>query len=446
MALELSILTLNVWGIPYISKDRDVRINAIGDQLATGKYDMVSLQEVWSENDYQTLKKQTELVLPFAHYFYSGVVGSGLCVLSKWPILSAFYHQWSVNGYVHRIQHGDWFGGKGVGMCKINVNGKLIHFYTAHLHAEYDRKFDDYMAHRVIQAFDTAQFIENTRGSSILQILAGDLNTEPGDLAYRVLLTTSQLNDAYKEQNDLDGTNECAKNYYTALNVAKTSPKGKRIDYILHRPGYKYESEILEYSHPFPSKIPGYEFGYSDHEAVFAKIKIFKLNQTQLNNKLRREHNLLSIMSSPKRDTKINLSKTDSSEKTDFLTNFNEVSDEDEHNYNKLQQNMITLKESIKICDDSMQQLESHKKIYWTMAIGVASILFFVIDISPPYGLKTLYLVLKIILSGLTLFFIFMGTIWNTIEKHGILSGRISMDITLKSIEQIILNNPPDLN
>lgn len=53
------------------------------------------------------------------------------------------------------------------------------------LHAQYDSESDDYNAHRVVQAFDTAQFIQATRGDSIVQVLAGDLNCEPGDLAYR---------------------------------------------------------------------------------------------------------------------------------------------------------------------------------------------------------------------------------------------------------------------
>uniref|UniRef100_A0A1B0CW76 sphingomyelin phosphodiesterase n=2 Tax=Lutzomyia longipalpis TaxID=7200 RepID=A0A1B0CW76_LUTLO len=157
--------------------------------------------------DYQYIKSQTELVLPYSHYFYSGVVGSGLCVLSAYPITAAFFHAWSVNGYVHRIQHGDWFGGKGVGLCRIAIQGHTINFYTAHLHAEYNRQSDEYMAHRVIQAFDTAQFIQQTRSDSVVQILAGDLNTEPGDLAYRVLLSTSQLRDAY-QKGAPHGTNE----------------------------------------------------------------------------------------------------------------------------------------------------------------------------------------------------------------------------------------------
>ena len=37
----------------------------------------------------------------------------------------------------------------------------------------------------MLQAYDTAQFIKLTSGNCDLVILAGDLNTEPDDLAYR---------------------------------------------------------------------------------------------------------------------------------------------------------------------------------------------------------------------------------------------------------------------
>lgn len=45
-------------------------MKAIGEELSKGDFDVVSLQELWSESDYQYLKKVTETVLPFAHYFY----------------------------------------------------------------------------------------------------------------------------------------------------------------------------------------------------------------------------------------------------------------------------------------------------------------------------------------------------------------------------------------
>lgn len=62
-------------GIPYISKDRHLRIEAIGNFLAeNSQYDVVSLQEVWTEYDYQKIKKLAENVLPYAHYFYRWVM------------------------------------------------------------------------------------------------------------------------------------------------------------------------------------------------------------------------------------------------------------------------------------------------------------------------------------------------------------------------------------
>jgi sphingomyelin phosphodiesterase 2 len=64
------------------------------------------------------------------------------------------------------------------------------------LHAEYDRENDEYMAHRVTQAFDTAQFIKMTSRHADLVIVGGDLNTEPGDLAYKVIINTAELKDS----------------------------------------------------------------------------------------------------------------------------------------------------------------------------------------------------------------------------------------------------------
>lgn len=65
--------------------------------------------------------------------FNSGVIGAGLLVLSKYPIITSLFHSWTVNGYCHRIQHADWFGGKGVGLCRIRVGDLFVHLYNAHV-------------------------------------------------------------------------------------------------------------------------------------------------------------------------------------------------------------------------------------------------------------------------------------------------------------------------
>ena len=61
------------------------------------------------------------------------MIGSGLCVFSKIPIEEALFHRFDLNGYAHKVQHGDWFGGKGVGLVKLTVEGFKINFYVSHV-------------------------------------------------------------------------------------------------------------------------------------------------------------------------------------------------------------------------------------------------------------------------------------------------------------------------
>ena len=76
------------------------------------------------------LKQLSPLVFFF---IVSGMIGSGLCVFCKFRIMETLYHKFDLNGYVHKVQHGDWFGGKGVGLAKIDVNGYILHLYVTHV-------------------------------------------------------------------------------------------------------------------------------------------------------------------------------------------------------------------------------------------------------------------------------------------------------------------------
>ncbi|XP_060531232.1 putative neutral sphingomyelinase isoform X2 [Cylas formicarius] len=245
MAIDLKVFTLNCWGLRGISKNRKTRINAIAEVLSKKDYDVICLQEVWMDKDYQTIKLKLEEVLPYSHYFYSGVVGSGVCIFSKHFIEEAFFHHWSVNGYIHKLHHGDWWAGKGVGLCRLKIEtdecNYHVNIYSAHLHAEYNRATDDYLAHRILQAYDTAQFILLTSGTADLVVLAGDLNTEPDDLAYRIILNVPGLTDSYLKANntDQDGFATCESylNSYTNSAAIRNRELGKRIDYVLYHPG-----------------------------------------------------------------------------------------------------------------------------------------------------------------------------------------------------------------
>lgn len=79
----------------------------------------------------------------YVDVFYSGVLGSGVCILSKSCIVDAAMCQFSLNGYAHKILHGDWYGGKCVGLCKVIHHGLKINLYVTHV----SKKFSILMNH-----------------------------------------------------------------------------------------------------------------------------------------------------------------------------------------------------------------------------------------------------------------------------------------------------------
>lgn len=71
--IELFLNSLPIFlnrGIPYVSKNRLTRMNAIADKLKEEDYDIVCLQEIWSINDFKMIKAKTYDKLPYTHYFY----------------------------------------------------------------------------------------------------------------------------------------------------------------------------------------------------------------------------------------------------------------------------------------------------------------------------------------------------------------------------------------
>merc|ERR1711874_551588 len=134
---ELRVLTLNCWGIWILSSDRSERIAAIASHLAQGQYDIVLLQELWCVSDFDLIRKQVGSCLPFSHFFHIGAIGSGTCVFSKYSIQDATYHEYSLSGNPQDILHGDWYAGKGLGVCSLKIKDLHVCVFITHLHAEY---------------------------------------------------------------------------------------------------------------------------------------------------------------------------------------------------------------------------------------------------------------------------------------------------------------------
>lgn len=276
-SVNVRVLSLNCWGIRYLSKHCPQRYAMIGDMLCREEHDIVLLQEVWSEKDYLSLKKKLACCHPHSHYFKSGVIGSGLAIFSKHRIHDTFLFRYSLNGYPYMAHHGDWFGGKAVGMAVLNIGSLTANVYVTHLHAEYCRDKDSYLPHRVVQAWELQQFIRHTSAGADVVILGGDLNMHPQDLGNRLLRSYTGLKDSYLETAKFDGCEDgitlIADNPF--INKKELCPfeKGIRIDYILFK-GSPKTDVYCDFMSTTNGSVPDHPFPYSDHEALTAEFRL----------------------------------------------------------------------------------------------------------------------------------------------------------------------------
>ncbi len=120
---SINVLTINCWGLKYLAKDRNARLDAIGARIASSQpaLDIVGLQECWTQEDYQTIRQQTKHVLPFGKFYYSGIFGGGLAILSRWRIEESSMVRYPLNGRPTAFFRGDWFVGKGVACARIRL-------------------------------------------------------------------------------------------------------------------------------------------------------------------------------------------------------------------------------------------------------------------------------------------------------------------------------------
>jgi len=120
---NLRILSLNCWGLKYIAKLRNERLDEIGNQIAAAEQppDIVGLQECWTQRDYNVIREKTRHLLPYGKFYHSGIFGGGLAILSRWPIEESNMTPYPLNGRPAAFYRGDWYVGKGVAHARIRM-------------------------------------------------------------------------------------------------------------------------------------------------------------------------------------------------------------------------------------------------------------------------------------------------------------------------------------
>jgi sphingomyelin phosphodiesterase 2 len=138
LPLEINVITLNCWGLKYLSKYRIERSEEIGRRIANASPvpHIVALQECWTQEGYQSIRRATKQILPYGKLYYSGVFGGGLVILSQWPIEESSMFQYTLNGRPTAFFRGDWYVGKGVACARIRIGSSkkdILEVFTTHV-------------------------------------------------------------------------------------------------------------------------------------------------------------------------------------------------------------------------------------------------------------------------------------------------------------------------
>ncbi|VDL19321.1 unnamed protein product [Hymenolepis diminuta] len=282
-AEKIKIITLNCWGVffkPW-TVQKDVRIEAIAEMLRKCDCDIIFLQEVWVQNDFEKIKTALSSTHPYSVKFYAQVI---LLIFKLFPpaiLLPKF--------------ETDWPAGKSMGYAStVTPAGFRLNLYNTHTHARYKLKHEDdpVEGHRLTQAIELMEFVRASAGSADAIFIAGDLNLEPYTTAIRLLKRSLGLKDAWLDQTarhpvtnlelmEFEGaTCERADCPYANKKWTKHYGNGVRLDYVFYRPGVVengLSSVTIECEHcqvkmsEVPSN-PG--LFYSDHALVTGEFII----------------------------------------------------------------------------------------------------------------------------------------------------------------------------
>lgn len=268
--MRIRVATLNVWGLPEPFSERlSGRLKAIGERIAALDVDVVAFQEVWTSGARRRLRRAGRGAgLVHAWSRHSSINGSGLLVLSRLPIESHRFDRFSLRGYPERVDHADYYGGKGFAQIRLRTDEGPITIINTHLHARHSSDIAHaYRGHR------TGQIVELGIASLAIRdpiITMGDFNFREDTPEYAVLTGLTGMRDVAAELDRRRAT-IWAENAYRAARR-----ESRRIDYVFTRDG-AHRGVIPIYTERVfdePFHLSGQPASYSDHGGVLAELEI----------------------------------------------------------------------------------------------------------------------------------------------------------------------------
>ncbi|PIL31445.1 hypothetical protein GSI_06146 [Ganoderma sinense ZZ0214-1] len=235
----------------------------------------------------------------------SGALGAGLVILTRFPILAATIHPYSLNGSPIDVVAGDWFVGKAAASIVFAhpILGQ-VEVYNTHFFAKGgDEGPEHQRAHRLVNAWEFAKLVRQSAEVGRYIIASGDFNRSPSTLPMDIIRDHAGLTDAWavthldtpepnlhnppspQDAIHLYGvTADSPLNSYSAgkpLEHRARKFQGKRLDYVLYRqPSSIHATARIPILRAVDTRVvmtelvPGYHFSYSDHFGVEATFDI----------------------------------------------------------------------------------------------------------------------------------------------------------------------------
>lgn len=176
--LRLRVVTWNLWGIFGFTPRRAARMQVIAREIKKLKPDIVGFQEVFVQADRDLLTASLrEAGLPHSRYFPSALVGSGLLLVSRYPIESNGFIRYAENGRPEAVHHGDWWAGKGLSLSTLRLpDGTALYVANTHMHARYRGQ---YLATQLAQGRQLLPWAARVRDTEAPALWLGDWNSKP---------------------------------------------------------------------------------------------------------------------------------------------------------------------------------------------------------------------------------------------------------------------------
>ncbi|MBW2315534.1 MAG: endonuclease/exonuclease/phosphatase family protein [Deltaproteobacteria bacterium] len=267
----LRLASLNVWALPLgIARHVAPRMKAIGERIGELDVDVVALQEVWTEEARAALVAGGRDV-GLEHIWHNPAArgGSGLLFLSRRPFVDVEFHAYTLRGLPQRVHHGDYWGGKGFALARLETEGGPVTLLDTHLHAQYtDDPIDEYRGMRTGQAIQLAATV---RGRPDPIVALGDFNLRTGNPDHAVLMGLSGFTDVALALDNPQDT-ILADHPYRGGGHSE----GERIDYAFVRTGQHADAIPTSIEREFDARfeVEGEAATYSDHAGLLVEVDI----------------------------------------------------------------------------------------------------------------------------------------------------------------------------